>query len=122
MYFSIKSSIKYNLLYFEVDMLNNLNIIDIEKNILINFNNEPKNFLLDFKQIIQCNVESWKIVYKLQLFFYKNNYSFILFNINDKLLQSLTDTTIKSSIIFTPTEIEAIDLVLLEELERDLLL
>ena len=122
MYISIKPAIKYNIVILTVDNLNNINIVEIEKDLLKLFKNEPKNILLDFKNILHCNIDAWKIVYKLQAFFYTNNYSFILFNINATLLFANIDIELKNKLIYSPTEIEAIDLINLEDLERELLL
>ena len=122
MYISIKLAIKYNIVILTVDNLNNINIVEIEKDLLKLFKNEPKNILLDFKNILHCSIDAWKIVYKLQAFFYTNNYSFILFNIDATLLFANIDIELKNKLIYSPTEIEAIDLINLEDLERELLL
>ncbi|MEZ5017789.1 MAG: STAS domain-containing protein [Flavipsychrobacter sp.] len=82
--------------------------------------NGSQNFLIDMCNCISADNTSFSTLLSLHEYCYTNGYSLVFTNVTPAVLQSIKDKEIDELLNIAPTEIEAVDIISMEILERDL--
>jgi len=80
-----------------------------------------KNVVLNLKELRSIDNASAEILVKIQQKFYESNASFVICELNRDVEDFLDKVRLLELMNITPTEIEAGDIVQMEEIERELL-
>lgn len=81
---------------------------------------EKSNFVIDLHNCLDANKNSFAGLTELHEDCYSNEQSLVFTNIQPDVLQALKEEELVSAINIAPTMIEAIDIISMEILERDL--
>lgn len=79
------------------------------------------NFIIDLKSCTQMEIEAGNLLLDLHNRVYDEGGSLVLTNLSDEVLQTMKKEQLHLSLNLTPTLIEAVDIISMEILERDLL-
>lgn len=82
--------------------------------------NNVKNVVLDMSEVNSIEKLAAERILQIQQLFYENNASFIMCNFSDDIEAFLADIELLELLNVTPTLSEAIDIVQMEEIEREL--
>lgn len=80
-----------------------------------------KNVVLSLKDIISADVAAAETLVKLQQAFYEGHASFVVCDLQPYVEQQLDDANLLELMNVTPTESEALDIVQMEEIEREMM-
>jgi anti-anti-sigma regulatory factor len=94
---------------------------DLSKQLLIILQDNIKNVVLNLKNVKTIDEKSAESIVKTQQRFYEQNASFVICELTADLENFLDKQNLLEIMNVTPTEIEAGDIVQMEELERELL-
>lgn len=83
--------------------------------------NDVKNIVLNMKELKVLDELSGEILVKTQQKFYENNASFVICEMQKPIEDFLDSARLLEMLNYTPTENEAKDIVLMEEIERELM-
>jgi len=83
--------------------------------------NDVKNVILNLKELQSLDEISAEKLVKLQQNFYEKNSSFVVCEIQEPVEDFLDSVNLLEMMNTTPTQSEAMDIVQMEEIERDLL-
>ena len=83
--------------------------------------NDVKNVILNLKELQSLDEISAEKLVKLQQNFYEKNSSFVVCEIQKPVEDFLDSVNLLEMMNTTPTQSEAMDIVQMEEIERDLL-
>ena len=83
--------------------------------------NDVKNVILNLKELQSLDEIAAEKIVKLQQNFYEKNSSFVICEIQKPVEDFLDSVNLLEVMNTTPTESEAMDIVQMEEIERDLL-
>ena len=83
--------------------------------------NDVKNLILNLKELQSLDEIAAERLVKLQQNFYEKNSSFVICEIGKPVEDFLDNVNLLEVMNTTPTESEAMDIVQIEEIERDLL-
>lgn len=83
--------------------------------------NGSQNFIVSLKNVNTAVVSSTAPLIELHQYVYNNNYSLVFTDLQESVMQMLKKEQVHLSLNLTPTFIEAIDIIHMEILERDLL-
>jgi anti-anti-sigma factor len=83
--------------------------------------NDVKNLILNLKELQSLDEIAAERLVKLQQNFYEKNSSFVICEIRKPVEDFLDSVNLLEVMNTTPTESEAMDIVQMEEIERDLL-
>jgi len=78
------------------------------------------NFIVDLQHCLNVKEESLSALAYLHEYIYDNNFSLVFTNVQPHVLEVLKAKEIDHAVNITPTMIEAIDIVSMEILEREL--
>jgi anti-anti-sigma regulatory factor len=93
-----------------------------ELSILINKSREhDKSVIIDFTQVNEIPEEFVDLLTQTHETMYLDNFSFVLCQVGGNLKKQIQDADLEDSLNIAPTLIEAIDIVSMEVLERELL-
>jgi anti-anti-sigma regulatory factor len=79
------------------------------------------NFIVDLHHCLQTNEVSLEALIDLHEFIYNQQFSLVFFNVQPSVLETMKRKEIDMLLNVAPTLIEAIDIVSMEILERELL-
>jgi len=79
------------------------------------------NFIIDLKQQPEMAIEAGIALLELHHQLYENGHSMVFINLQEAVLQSMKKEQLHLSLNLSPTLIEAIDIISMEILERDIL-
>lgn len=82
---------------------------------------DGQSVILDFSSIRVHSLDSLSFLQQLHHDFYYNSLSFVITQASDTIKTALKDYVEEDSINLTPTLAEAIDIVAMEDVERELL-
>ena len=89
--------------------------------LLLNYlQNDVKNVILNLKELQSLDEIAAEKLVKLQQNFYENNSSFVICEIAKPVEDFLDSVNLLEIMSTTPTESEAMDIVQMEEIEREL--
>jgi len=83
--------------------------------------NDVKNLILNLKELQSLDEIAAERVVKLQQIFYEKNSSFVICELQKPVEEFLDNVNLLEVMNTTPTESEGMDIVQIEEIERDLL-
>lgn len=83
--------------------------------------NDVKNIILNLKELQSLDEIAAEKLVKLQQNFYEKNYSFVICAIQKPVEDFLDSVNLLEMMNTTPTESEAMDIVQMEEIEREFL-
>ena len=83
--------------------------------------NDVKNLILNLKELQSLDEIAAERLVKLQQNFYEKNSSFVICELQKPVEEFLDNVNLLEVMNTTPTESEAMDIVQMEEIERDLL-
>ena len=83
--------------------------------------NDVKNIILNLKELQSLDEIAAERLVKLQQNFYEKNSSFVVCEMQKQVEEFLDNVNLLEVMNTTPTESEAMDIVQMEEIERDLL-
>lgn len=83
--------------------------------------NDVKNVILNLKELQSLDVISAEKLVNLQQIFYENNSSFVICGMQKAVENFLDSVNLLEMMNSTPTESEAMDIVQMEEIEREFL-
>ena len=83
--------------------------------------NDVKNLILNLKELQSLDEIAAERLVKLQQNFYEKNSSFVICELQKPVEEFLDKVNLLEVMNTTPTESEAMDIVQMEEIERDLL-
>ena len=83
--------------------------------------NDVKNVILNLKELQSLDEIAAERLVKLQQNFYEKNSSFVICELQKPVEEFLDNVNLLEVMNTTPTESEAMDIVQMEEIERDLL-
>jgi len=89
--------------------------------LLPNLQNDVKNIILNLKELQSLDELAAEKLVKLQQNFYEKNSSFVVCEMKKPVEDFLDSVNLLEMMNTTPTESEAMDIVQMEEIERDLL-
>ena len=89
--------------------------------LLAYFQNDVKNLILNLKELQSLDEIAAERLVKLQQNFYEKNSSFVICELQKSVEDFLDSVNLLEVMNTTPTESEAMDIVQMEEIERDLL-
>jgi anti-anti-sigma regulatory factor len=93
-----------------------------ELSILINKSREhDKSVIIDFTQVNEIPEEFVDLLTQTHETMYLDNFSYVLCQVGGNLKKQIQDADLEDSLNIAPTLIEAIDIVSMEVLERELL-
>lgn len=82
--------------------------------------NAKSNFVVDLHNCIECNKSAFPGLAEMHEDLYSNDQSLVFTNIQPNVLQAFKAEEMDTAINIAPTQIEAVDIVNMEILERDL--
>ena len=83
--------------------------------------NDVKNVILNLKELQSLDEIAAEKLVKLQQIFYENNSSFVICGISGPIEDFLDSVNLLEVMNTTPTQSEAMDIVQMEEIEREFL-
>jgi len=89
--------------------------------LLVYLQNDVKNVILNLKELQSLDDIAAEKLVKLQQNFYEKNSSFVVCEMKKPVEDFLDSVNLLEMMNTTPTESEAMDIVQMEEIERDLL-
>lgn len=84
-------------------------------------NKDIPHLILNMKNVADADLESLTKIVNLQASFYNENFSFVICEMKESMIQILEDADMIDTMNITPTESEAWDIVQMEEIEREML-
>ena len=94
---------------------------DMDNSLLGLLQNDVKNVVLNLKDIKTMDIAAAEHLVKLQQNYYEQNASFVVCDLQKKVEEMLEKAELLELMNVTPTESEAADIVIMEEIERELL-
>ena len=83
--------------------------------------NDVRNIILNLKELQHIDETSGEMLVKTQQKFYESNASFVICELQKQVETYLDEKKLLELLNVTPTQSEASDVVLMEEIERELL-
>ncbi len=80
-----------------------------------------QNLIIDLSSCTSGDAAAYHQLIKLHTDCYSQNHSIVFTHVNDSILEDFKKNNIDTALNITPTLIEAIDIISMEMLERDLL-
>jgi anti-anti-sigma factor len=93
---------------------------DLGKCLLPYLQNDVKNLVLKLEDIKSLDVAAAEKLVNLQQQFYDNNASFVICELDKEIEKMLDENELLELLNYTKTESEASDIVLMEEMEREM--
>lgn len=93
----------------------------IQESLLIYSKTPTKNVILNVEDINNIDDAAAETLINIQQSYYEHGASFVICNLQPSLLQKLDSTGLLELMNEVPTLIEAVDIIHLEEIERELL-
>jgi anti-anti-sigma factor len=94
---------------------------DLDNSLLALLQNDVKNVVLNLKDIKTMDIAAAEYLVKLQQNYYEQNTSFVVCGLQKEVEEMLEKAELLELMNVTPSESEATDIVMMEEIERELL-
>ena len=121
MKFKIDTREKFHVITLQETALAANMTAELENRILPFLQNDVKNLLLSLKDIENIDNAAAECLVKLQQRFYENDASFVICELQSQVEKGLDENGILELINLTPTQSEAIDIIQMEGIEREML-
>lgn len=112
---------KFHAITISETSLSAIMTADLDRCLLPMLQNGVKNIVLNLKDIQNIDNAAAHYLVKTQQAFYDSNASFVIFGLNPDLEAKLEQMGLLELMNTAPTESEASDIVMMEEIERELL-
>jgi anti-anti-sigma factor len=112
---------KFTVITPDTDGLSDNLTAELSSVIVQYLQNNPKNVVLNLKNVNTVDTLAAERLVKLQQQFYESSASFVICEIQNNLEKKLEELELLDLMNITPTESEAWDIVQMEEIERELL-
>lgn len=112
---------KFHVFYIQESNLTANMTEDVQVRLLTYLQNPVKNIVLKCKDIISIDDAAAETLIYVQQKFYEQHASFVICGLQPKVEEALDKTGLLEIMNVVPTESEAGDIVLMEEIERELL-
>jgi anti-anti-sigma regulatory factor len=121
MQFKIDTKPTYHTISTEIELFN-ANLADAAKELLLQYkDDEIKNFIFDLSKVNSIESHVGEALITLHEIVYNDFMGSLVFtNLQEDVLKKLKQDQVHLSINITPTMIEAVDIISMEVLERDL--
>jgi anti-sigma B factor antagonist len=120
MEFVVDNQDKYTLLKVEAEKLTSKQAPDVKAQFVLLNSEAVRNIILDLSSVQYCDSSGLSAILVGSRFCESANRSFVIAGITDLVNKIITISQLDKVLHFTPTINEAIDLVFMEEIERDL--
>lgn len=120
MKFEIDNKEKVSVVATRVEKLDALNAPELKSEFVVLNKSGVKNIVLDMSTTRYCDSSGLSAVLVANRLCRENNGSFVLCGLQDTVKKLISISQLDSVLKITPTVTEAIDLVYMEEVERDL--
>jgi anti-anti-sigma factor len=94
---------------------------DLDNSLLQLLQNDVKNVVLNIKDIYSMDIAAAEHLVRIQQNYYEQNASFVVCGLQKGVEEMLEREELLELMNITPTESEAADIVMLEDIERELL-
>jgi anti-anti-sigma factor len=94
---------------------------ELSQRLLPILQNGVKNVVLNLKDIENLEIAAAEALVGIQQRFYDNNASFVICCLSNQVEKTLDEKGLLELVNAAPTELEAADIVMMEEIERELL-
>lgn len=121
MEFKTDAKTNYTLVQVEQGSLNAKMAVALRQKVEDLVNNNSRNFIIDLKLQPEIDLEAGSLLLDLHHHLYENGHSLVFINLQEAVLQSMKKEQLHLSLNLSPTLIEAIDIIGMEILERDIL-
>lgn len=121
MEFKIDTKATYTLITPESTELNEIMAETLCHKVKELLNDGNKNFIIDLTNTDSAQMESSSVLLELHQIIYNNEGSLVFTNLQEPVMLNMKKEQLHLSLNITPTLIEAIDIINMEVLERDLL-
>ena len=112
---------KFHVITVSVPSLSADMAVELSNLLLPYLQNDVKNIILNLKELQSLDEIAAEKLVKLQQNFYEKNVSFVICEIQRPVEEFLDSVNLLEIMNTTPTESEAMDIVQMEEIERDFL-
>ena len=112
---------KFHVIHVDVPALTADMAAELSDLLLRYLQNDVKNVILNLKELRSLDEIAAEKLVKLQQNFYEKNSSFVICEIQKPVEDFLDDVNLLEIMNTTPTESEAMDIVQMEEIEREFL-
>ena len=121
MEFKIDTKATYTLITPNSTELNEIMAENLCHKVKELLNTGNKNFIIDLNNTSSAQMESSSVLLDLHQIIYNNECSLVFTNLQEAVMLNMKKEQLHLSLNITPTLIEAIDIINMEVLERDLL-
>jgi anti-anti-sigma factor len=94
---------------------------DLNNCLLPLLQNDVRNVVLNLKDIKNIDIAAAENLVKVQQMYYEQNASFVVCELQKEVEETLEEISLLEMMNVTPTESEAADIIMMEEIERELL-
>ncbi len=112
---------KFHVIAIEEPILSANMTEELHKMLLSFLKNEIKNVIIKLEEVIEIDLTIAEILSHIQQTFYANKASFVICEIQKPVEKVFNKLELLEKMNVTPTEIEAWDIVQMEEIEREFL-
>lgn len=121
MEFKIDAKTNYTLIQPEIGRLSVIMAEQLCQEVDVLLKQNCLNFIIDLKGQLDIVVEAGSVLLELHHQLYKAGHSMVFTNLQENVLQSMKKEQLHLSLNISPTLIEAIDIIRMEMVERDIL-
>ena len=121
MKFKIDTREKFHVITINQSSLAANMTADLNNCLLPLLQNDVRNVVLNLKDIKNIDIAAAENLVKLQQMYYEQNASFVVCELQKELEGTLEEISLLEMMNITPTESEAADIIMMEEIERELL-
>lgn len=111
----------YTILRSDAKNITNVVAEDIRVKVKEGFANLQKNFIVDFSKCLGIEISAGNTLLEIHQFVYSEGGSIVFTELQDEVWQKMKQDQLHLSLNLSPTLIEAVDIISMEVLERDLL-
>lgn len=119
MKFEIENKDKVVIIKTKVEKLDAIHAPELKSEMVMMSKNGTKNMVLDMSETRYCDSSGLSAVLVANRLCRENNGTFVLCGLQDSVEKLITISQLNSVLKITPTVNEAIDLVYMDEVERD---
>lgn len=121
MEFKIDTKSTYTVITPESTELNEIMAESLCHKVRALFEEGNRNFIIDLINTLSAQMDSSSVLLELHQLIYNNEGSLVFTNLQEPVMLNMKKEQLHLSLNITPTLIEAIDIINMEVLERDLL-
>ncbi len=120
MKYSIDKTEKYLVVKLQEDKLNSLISPDLKSLFVLHSNEGNRNIILDLSEVNYCDSSGLSAILVGSRLCKSSNGTFVITGLKDAVKKMILISQLDHVLSITPTVNEAIDLVFMDEIERDL--